>query len=424
MRSTKWLPVCWLVGLASTLGGLASAGAREPYAPDTFERIRASEIAPLRALEGPSSPVRGAGEPTPQADAFRVSMAAKEAAFLGESAARANRLTDTSITGPESDAQEAAQVANAQARNDTGFWEALQAVRQDPRRQGEFGVAIPPVGESETLPRSWNYWAERDKHEAGLTVEEAAFLREHAVSPEALAWANRQLPAIRRSKSVCELAGPANCLAARAVVFLSTPAGLFTLSLSLIGLAALLFSVGRNARREARAGAVMRSRGWRAELLAAMAMAKLLKVFEEVEKTRFTRLAGAGGGFDSLPQRRQRQLDICLPRWLDRLRVLDRDAVTSSLLADSRESEIKGRTIRALALTKLLEMLIAEGIAADMNDGGGQFPEQGWGSTGKLRSLTEPYPSRRALKKDEDKIEPTFESIRPKSLGVMRGGPA
>ena len=98
------------------------------------------------------------------------------------------------------------------------------------------------------------------------------------------------------------------------------------------------------------------------------ALTKLTNLSEELEASVQNMPIGAGGGFESLPPSRQREIDSKLPKWLNTLRKQPRHVVTRELLKNVRVSEQLGRPGRINAQLKLLERLIEKDIALGIEE--------------------------------------------------------
>jgi hypothetical protein len=98
------------------------------------------------------------------------------------------------------------------------------------------------------------------------------------------------------------------------------------------------------------------------------ALTGLTNVSEEIERTRHTMPIGAGGGLNSLPLIRQRELAEKIPKWLNTLRKHPRHIITRELLKNIKVSEQFGRSERINAQIKLLERLIDDGVALDIEE--------------------------------------------------------
>lgn len=96
------------------------------------------------------------------------------------------------------------------------------------------------------------------------------------------------------------------------------------------------------------------------------ALTKLTNVFEEMEHTRHTMPIGAGGGINSLPKARQQEIERKMPNWLATLKKQPRHVVTQELLKNMKVSQQLRRAEREVAQAKLLEWLINEDVALDL----------------------------------------------------------
>jgi hypothetical protein len=103
------------------------------------------------------------------------------------------------------------------------------------------------------------------------------------------------------------------------------------------------------------------------------ALTKLTNVWEAIGYTRETMLIGAGGGFDSLPRAMQEELAPKIPKWLATLGKHPRHIVTQELLKNARISDHLGRHAREVAQYELLQWLIEQGIAMDLDTFGKSY---------------------------------------------------
>ncbi len=98
------------------------------------------------------------------------------------------------------------------------------------------------------------------------------------------------------------------------------------------------------------------------------ALTKLTNLFEEIERTKYTHFIGAGGGIDSLPISRQKELEHKLPKWIATISSRPQDEVTRELLKNIKLSQNFNRIERMKAQANLLQRLVDQGIALDVND--------------------------------------------------------
>ena len=103
-----------------------------------------------------------------------------------------------------------------------------------------------------------------------------------------------------------------------------------------------------------------------ADIVFGSTLTKLTNLFEEIERTKYTHFIGARGGIDSLPISRQKELEKKLPKWMATISARPRDVVTRELLKNIKISQKFNRTERIKAQAKLLEKLIEQGIALDL----------------------------------------------------------
>ena len=97
------------------------------------------------------------------------------------------------------------------------------------------------------------------------------------------------------------------------------------------------------------------------------ALTKLTNLFEEIERTKRTHFIGAGGGIDPLPISRQRELEQKLPKWMATISSRSQDEVTRELLKNIKLSQNFNRTERIKAQVNLLQRLVDNGIALDVD---------------------------------------------------------
>ena len=97
------------------------------------------------------------------------------------------------------------------------------------------------------------------------------------------------------------------------------------------------------------------------------ALTKLTNLFEEIERTKITHFIGAGGGIDSLPISRQRELEHKLPKWMATISSRSQDEVTRELLKNIKLSQKFNRTERMKAQVNLLQRLVDNRIALDVD---------------------------------------------------------
>lgn len=95
------------------------------------------------------------------------------------------------------------------------------------------------------------------------------------------------------------------------------------------------------------------------------ALTKLANVFEDIAVARAGAFIG-GGGIDSLPAGRQQEISKKWPRWIAAIQKHPRHVVTRELVRSMQMSQRFNREARLHAQLELLEMLVAEGIAFDV----------------------------------------------------------
>ena len=97
------------------------------------------------------------------------------------------------------------------------------------------------------------------------------------------------------------------------------------------------------------------------------ALTKLTNLFEEIERTKRTHFIGAGGGIDSLPISRQRELEHQMPKWMDTISSRSQNEVTRELLKNIKLSQKFNRTERMKAQVNLLQRLVKNRVALDVD---------------------------------------------------------
>ena len=97
-------------------------------------------------------------------------------------------------------------------------------------------------------------------------------------------------------------------------------------------------------------------------------LTQMTNVFEEIERTRHTMFIGAGGGIDSLPLARQIQAERTFDQGVAYLKTYPRHEVTRELMKNAVLAERLGRPLRALAIGRLIEVLVDMDIALNVDD--------------------------------------------------------
>jgi len=97
-------------------------------------------------------------------------------------------------------------------------------------------------------------------------------------------------------------------------------------------------------------------------------LTRMTNVIEAMERTRNTMPIGAGGGIDSLPADAQRRADAIFEQGLAHLRSYPRHEVTRELVKNARLADAMGRSMRVLAINRLIESLSQSGIALGLDD--------------------------------------------------------
>lgn len=133
-------------------------------------------------------------------------------------------------TGGDTWAAYQATIAHAQGeqakRDATGFTDAFDAARHDPRIQVMFNLLDKVNRDDEVVPEGWTYESVRDKAEAGLNDDEREYLRENATGPQRLAEAQAQLAVRRDLDQTYGYAGGASAVLGTLAGGLMDPVGL------------------------------------------------------------------------------------------------------------------------------------------------------------------------------------------------------
>ncbi len=108
--------------------------------------------------------------------------------------------------------------------------------------------------------------------------------------------------------------------------------------------------------------------GFLSQIALGNALTKLTNVFEELEHSKKVMPVGAGGGIDSLPIRRQQEILVKMPKWLDTLRKHPRHSVTRELIKNMIINEKIGAVSRIEAQFILLEFLVKNDVAISENE--------------------------------------------------------
>ncbi|MCW5603911.1 MAG: hypothetical protein KIT18_05125, partial [Burkholderiales bacterium] len=98
------------------------------------------------------------------------------------------------------------------------------------------------------------------------------------------------------------------------------------------------------------------------------ALTKLTNLEEELERSRRTMYVGAGGGIESLPKARQKELERKFPKWIDTLQSQPSHVVTRELMKNIQLNQRVGREQRIDAQISLLKRLVSQGIAMDPDE--------------------------------------------------------
>lgn len=97
-------------------------------------------------------------------------------------------------------------------------------------------------------------------------------------------------------------------------------------------------------------------------------LTNMTNVIEQVEATRSPLPIGQGGGSASLPHHQAKAAEAVLLKGIAALRGQPRHVVTRELIKNAILAEQMGRSTRAIAIDKLLGLLIEEGVAMPMRD--------------------------------------------------------
>ncbi|TNK13099.1 hypothetical protein [Escherichia coli] len=100
------------------------------------------------------------------------------------------------------------------------------------------------------------------------------------------------------------------------------------------------------------------------------ALTKLTNVFEELEHSKRVMFPCAGGGIDSLPKKRQQEINDKMPKWIADLKKHPRHVVTRELIKNILLNQKMGalRQHRIEAQYNLLEFLIKNDLALSEED--------------------------------------------------------
>lgn len=179
-------------GEARRRGATAAGWAGQPWKDEEIPAVAPLAARPTSRTGGPFDlpldPVREQ-LPSPK-DVGRATAASGLAAMsaadiAGVSTAHADAVQEQ---------RDAAVISAAQARANTGFGDAFQSARQDPRVQGLFTILDAVNRAPETVPPGWTYEANRDAIERDAqTEEELGYLRENVRGPQSLAQAQAQI---------------------------------------------------------------------------------------------------------------------------------------------------------------------------------------------------------------------------------------
>lgn len=95
-------------------------------------------------------------------------------------------------------------------------------------------------------------------------------------------------------------------------------------------------------------------------------LARMASVLERVERTRFTMPIGAGGGIESLPKNKQMVALDNLEDGITYLKKFEKLDVTDALIKNMQAAQRRNLHVRYDGMAKLLELLVKEGVAMDL----------------------------------------------------------
>lgn len=255
-------------------GGLAGYGEGAGYAQSVAKRMGRPgtdipAVAPRRDLpaERPEGwPVLPTARSGGAAVDKKADQKAQQDALIAASGAQMQPASQG--TEASTDALVAAAEAVERQRQDTGFSDAFQAGRRDPRIQPMFTMLDAINRDPEVVPADWSWAAIRDKESEGLRDDEREFLDENATGPQRLAEAKAQLAYRRGLDEQYGLAGGFTSFAGQMAAGMMDPVG-FALGM---GAGKALQGVGIGSRALANAG---RAGAARASFLAENALANV-----------------------------------------------------------------------------------------------------------------------------------------------------
>jgi hypothetical protein len=102
------------------------------------------------------------------------------------------------------------------------------------------------------------------------------------------------------------------------------------------------------------------------DLMLGYALTKLTTIHEVIIAERARGPIGAGG-IDSLPEHKQRLLELDYLKWMGKLGKYPRHKVTHALLKNMQIAQAIGSDIRMQALAELFEVLVRERLALDVD---------------------------------------------------------
>lgn len=109
-----------------------------------------------------------------------------------------------------------------------------------------------------------------------------------------------------------------------------------------------------------------------ANIILGATLTKLTSVHEELIASRAQGFIGEGGGVDSLPVVRRKEIEEKYPKWLQQLRKYPANTVTHALVKNLQVVDMIGNGIRAQAIGELFELLVKQGIAMSAEEMAGK----------------------------------------------------
>lgn len=108
--------------------------------------------------------------------------------------------------------------------------------------------------------------------------------------------------------------------------------------------------------------------GFLADIKMGNTITKLTNLFEEMRGSHNYHFIGGGGGIDSLPEPRRNYYEKNLEKWLNILKKHPRHKITQTVIQNIKMSQSSNRVERIEAQTELLDFLVDEGLALNLED--------------------------------------------------------